>query len=69
MSTPEVESVPIAEMIELGQKLIDPVLQSTPGILCDAGVSKDIMSLRLMNSRGGQAEYKKTTFGLGVGAL
>jgi PmbA protein len=64
---PEVESVAIAEMIDLGRRLIDPLLQSTPGLLCDAGVSKDVMSVRLMNSRGGQAEYSKTTFGLGVG--
>jgi PmbA protein len=64
---PEVESVTIAEMIDLGQKLIDPLLQSTPGLLCDAGVSKDITSIRLLNSRGGQAQYRKTTFGLGVG--
>ena len=63
---PEVETVSIAEMIELGQKMIDPLLRSTAGILCDAGVSKDTLSLRLINSRGGQAEYKKTTFGLGV---
>ncbi len=63
----QVEAVPIAEMIELGQKMIDPIMRSTPGILCDAGVSKNIMILRLINSRGGQAEYKKTTFGLGVG--
>jgi PmbA protein len=63
----QVEAVPIAEMIELGQKMIDPIMRSTPGILCDAGVSKNIMILGLINSRGGQAEYKKTTFGLGVG--
>lgn len=63
----EVESIPISEMIELGQKLIDPILQNSPGILCEAGVSRDIMSLHLINSRGGQAEYRKTVFGLGVG--
>jgi PmbA protein len=63
---PEVNSVSISEMIDLGQKLIDPVLQNTPGILCDAGVSKDALVLRLMNTRGGQVEYQKTAFGLGV---
>jgi PmbA protein len=64
---PEVEAVSIAEMTELGQKLIDPVLQNTPSILCDAGVSKDTMSLKIINSCGGQAEYKKNVFGMGVG--
>jgi PmbA protein len=64
---PDVENVSIAEMIELGQKLIDPILKSTPGIICDAGVSKDVVHLKLMNSRGGAAEYRKSTFGLGIG--
>jgi PmbA protein len=62
----EVNSVSIAEMIELGQKLIDPVLGNTAGILCDAGVSKETLVLQLMNTRGGSAEYQKTAFGLGV---
>jgi len=64
---PDVESVPIPEMIELGQKLIEPLLQYTPGLICEAGVSKDSLSLKLINSRGGHAEYQKTTFGIGVG--
>jgi PmbA protein len=63
---PEVNSISIADMIELGQKLIDPVLGNTPGILCDAGVSKETLIFRLMNTRGGQSEYRKTAFGLGV---
>jgi PmbA protein len=63
----DVTVVPVSEMIELGQKMIDPVLNSSPGILCDAGVSKDSMFVSISNSRGGQAEYRKTTFGLGVG--
>jgi PmbA protein len=61
-----VESITISEMIELGQNLIDPITRSTQGILCDAGVSRDIMSLYLANSRGGQAGYKKTAFGMGM---
>lgn len=63
---PEVETVSIGEMIELGQKLIDPVLKSTEGILCDAGVSRDSVTVSVMNTRGGRAQYKKTTFGMGV---
>jgi PmbA protein len=64
---PEVEAVPLAEMVELGQRLIDPLTRNTPGILCDAGVSKDTLSIKVINSNGGQIEYKKTVFGMGVG--
>jgi len=63
----EVGPFPISKMIELGQKLVDTIIKSREGILCDAGISKDTLSISLINSRGGQAEYKKTTFGLGVG--
>jgi PmbA protein len=62
----EVEKVKIDEMIEIGQKLIDPLCKSTEGILCDASVSRDSVKVRVMNTRGGQAEYTKTVFGLGV---
>jgi PmbA protein len=62
-----VEAVTVSEMIELGQKLIDPLVSSTPGIMCEAGVARESMTLKLLNSRGGRAEYSKTSFGLGVG--
>jgi PmbA protein len=64
---PAVDTVTMDEMIELGQKMIDPLLRSTPGLICDAGVSKETLTVRLLNSRGGRAEYSKTVFGLGVG--
>jgi len=63
---PEVEKISTAEMIDLGQALIEPVTRSTPGIVCDAAVSRDSLMVQLINSRGCRAEYRKTTFGLGV---
>ncbi len=63
----EVGPFPISEMIELGQVLVDTIIKSSQGILCDAGISKETLSISLINSRGGHASYKKTNFGLGVG--
>ncbi len=63
---PGVERVSVGEMIDLGNQMIEPLLKSTPGLMCDAGVAKETMSLRVLNSRGGRAEYSKTSFGLGV---
>jgi PmbA protein len=63
----EVEAIPVSEMIELGQRMIDPLIRSTPGLLCDAAVARETVTIRIINSRGGQAEYQKTVFGLGVG--
>jgi PmbA protein len=63
---PGVEAVSIEEMIKLGQNLIDPILQYSPAIQCEGGVSKETYSLSVISSRGGQAEYKKSVFGLGI---
>ncbi len=63
----EVEAVSVPEMIELGQKMIDPLAGSTPGLMCEAGVARESLSMKLINSRGGRAEYCKTSFGIGVG--
>jgi PmbA protein len=63
---PAVESTPVEKMSNLGQKLIELVTGHTPDILCEAMVSKDAISVKLINSRGGQASYKKSIFSLGI---
>ncbi len=63
---PEVESIPIEEMIKPGQRLIDMVTGHTPDIICEAGVTKDVISVRIINSNGGQANYRKSVFSLGI---
>lgn len=61
-----VESVSIKEMIRLGEKMIGTVTGHTPDIVCEAGVSRGVISVRIINSRGGQAEYRKSFFDLGI---
>jgi PmbA protein len=63
---PNVESVSIEEMVRLGEELITMVTGHTPDILCEAGVLKSVASVRIINSRGGQANYGVSTFGLGI---
>ena len=63
---PAVESTPVEKMVELGEELIAMVTGHTPDILCDAMVTKDTISLQILNSRGGQASYKKSIFSLGI---
>jgi len=62
-----VETFPLEKMVSLGQDMIARVRENTPDLVCEAGVSRDTISVRVMNSRGGQASYKKTIFSLGVG--
>lgn len=63
---PDTESISIEKMIELGEELIALVTEYTPDIVCEAMVTKDIISLRLMNSDGGQASYRKSIFSLSM---
>jgi PmbA protein len=63
---PKVESVSTEEMINLGEELIATVRGHTPDIVCEAGVSKAIISIHIINSRGGQANYKQSIFSLAV---
>lgn len=62
----DVESVPVETMVELGEQLISAVTKHTPGIICEAEVTRGVVSVRLMNSRGGQAEYRKSYFSFGI---
>ena len=63
---PNTESISIEKMIELGEELIALVTEYTPDIVCEAMVTKDIISLQLMNSSGGQASYRKSIFSLSI---
>jgi len=63
---PTVASTPLEEMNKLGQELIEIIIKHAPEILCEAGVSKDTISVKLINSSGGQAEYKKSIFSIGI---
>ena len=63
---PAVGSVSTREMIELGEEMIAAVTGHTKGIICEAGVSRGVITVRIINSRGGQAEYRKSFFSLDI---
>ena len=63
---PDIESVPIEEMIKLGEELIATIKGHTPDIVCEAEVTRTVASVRIINSRGGQANYKKSFFSLSI---
>ena len=62
----DVESVSLEEMIKLGEELIATVKGHTPDIVCQAGVTKNVISVNIMNTRGGEANYRKSIFSLGI---
>lgn len=65
---PEVEALPLETMVEQGEAAIALLLKHTPELLCDAWMSKGTISVRILNSRGGRAEYKQTFSNMAVSA-
>jgi PmbA protein len=63
---PAVEATPLEDMDKLGQELIEIITQHTPEILCEAMVNRETESVKLINSQGGQASYKKSIFSAGI---
>ncbi len=63
---PSVESVSKEEMAKLGEELITTIRGHTPELVCEAAVTKGIISVRIINSCGGQANYKQSIFRLGI---
>ncbi|MEE9198424.1 MAG: TldD/PmbA family protein [Dehalococcoidia bacterium] len=56
----------VEAMVELGQSMVDAVRAHSPEVVCDAGVSQTVISVRLLNSKGVNASYQKSVFSLGV---
>ncbi len=64
---PDIERVSIDEMVDIGEKLINTVIGHTPDIVCEAQVTRSVASVQIVNSRGGQVNYRIGAFSLGVG--
>ncbi len=62
----EVEKVPDEHLIKIGEGLIAPLVKHTPDIICEAEVNRGTATVRVINTRGGQADYRKSFFSLGV---
>ncbi len=63
---PDVESVSTGEMINLGEQLISAVRENNSELLCEAFVTRGTSTIKIVNSRGGEAEYKRSFFSLGI---
>lgn len=62
-----VEDTTVEQLVELGQSMVDGVTTHSSEVLCDAGVSQTVVSVRLLNTKGIDVSYKKSVFSLGIG--
>ena len=63
---PAVDKISIDDMIQAGQILIDKVLAHTPDLLCEASLSKSIVSCQIANTLGCYAKFSKSSYGAGL---
>jgi len=61
-----VMQVPMPDMVSLGEEMIAAVTDFKDGIICDASITRGTMTMKIMNSSGGMAEYCKTFFGIDI---
>ena len=63
---PDTETLPIEEMLNMGQTVIDELREYCPELICDASVSRGLTTVTILNSRGGHATYTKSGFSIFV---
>ncbi|MDD4860181.1 MAG: TldD/PmbA family protein [Dehalococcoidales bacterium] len=62
-----VDAVSTESMVATGTRMIDAATRNTPELICEAEVGKGSVTVSLLNSRGGKAEYRKSFYSIGVG--
>jgi PmbA protein len=63
---PATEALPIEDMIELGQSMIDQVRRHSQELQCDGSVRKATQKVHILNTSGNDASYDRTTFSLSL---
>ncbi|MDD4923811.1 MAG: TldD/PmbA family protein [Dehalococcoidales bacterium] len=61
---PAIESVSMEQMLKLGEEMIDIIRGHTPDIACEGGLTKSTTTIKILNSTGGCAEYRKSAFSM-----
>lgn len=60
------EAVTVEQMADFGQAMIDILRRANSDLVCEAGVTKSIDEVEIINSNGCHASYKRSSFSYGV---
>jgi PmbA protein len=63
---PEMEGFSVDDMVEIGESLIARVREHTPELVCEAAVTRGIVTVDISNSRGGRSGYRKSFCTIGI---
>jgi PmbA protein len=61
-----VAKVSLEKMTQLGEELIRKITGYSPEVICEGSVTKALYHLDIINSRGGNANFKQSIFSLGI---
>jgi len=62
----KVENLTVESMVQSGERLIAAVIERSPFIVCEAAVTKGIITVDIANSAGCSASYSKSYFNIGL---
>ncbi|MFC1872197.1 TldD/PmbA family protein [Chloroflexota bacterium] len=60
------EHYPVAQMVEMGKRIIEPVLARFPEVVCEASVACGVYRVRLANTNGGGADFPVSAFSVSL---
>ena len=63
---PQVGKVSLQKMVSLGEEMIAALTADTPGIMCEAGISRNTIAITIANSSGLESTYSKSAFAIGI---
>jgi PmbA protein len=62
----ETRQVSLEKMVSLGEEMVSAITAHTPGILCEAGIARNTISISIANTSGLEAAYDKSAFSIGI---
>ena len=60
------EAVTVEQMVQFGQEMIDTLRRANSDLICEAGVTKSLDEVEILNSNGCHASYKRSSYSYGV---
>lgn len=62
---PAVADLSAERLIEMGRNIIDALVSYNGDLACEVSLSKEVLTVRVLNTQGGEATYKKSVLSIG----
>jgi PmbA protein len=63
---PDVMSVPVDRMVKMGDDMISDIRKNWPDLVCQAWLSRGVVTVNIENTRGCRAKYRQTHFSVSI---